>query len=326
MEYTRVHRLLKIIRLVQSAPDWNVERLAAECGVSDRNLYRDIQQLKGAGIPIEFEKGHNGYRIASEFFLPPVHLTGEEALALSLLCEEVAEREQIAFLKPAWRALSKIEAQLPSEIRGEIDALRGHMAIKTAAANPPDGHIDVYDKVRAAIASRTALQCVYESVRSESDGETFLFEPYALFFGVRAWYAVGRHDGRDAIRSLKLSRFAVVQHTETAYEIPDGFSIDEHLGNAWRMIRGDEEHAVELRFDASFGPTIVDTVWHKTQEWEEHADGSATLRFRVHGLDEIVWWVLGMGPHCEVLAPEELRERVRDLAARTAALYPAPDR
>jgi len=125
------------------------------------------------------------------------------------------------------------------------------------------------------------------------------------------------------VRSLKLSRFSLVQPTEDAYDIPTDFTIDGHLGNAWRMIRGDDEHDVVLRFDASFGPTILDTVWHKTQTWDEHADGSATLRFTVHGLDEIVWWVLGMGPHCEVVAPVELRARVRDLAARTAALYPA---
>lgn len=322
MEYTRVHRLLKIVTLIQSRPDWNATTLAAECGVSERNIYRDFEQLAAAGIPCVFDRAAGGYRVGGECFLAPVQLSGEEAMALALLCEEIGQREQIAFLAPAWRALSKIEAQLPREIREELGSLRGHMTIQTAQANPPDGYADVYARVQGAIAARKALECCYESAGGSGDAqEVFAFEPYALFFSVRAWYAVGRHDGRDEVRSLKLSRFTRVAQTERVYAIPEGFSIDAHLGNAWRMIRGGDEHDVEIRFDASFAQTMGDTLWHKTQTIEEHADGSATFRCRVAGLDEIVWWVLSMGPHCEVVAPVELRERVQGLAARTAAVY-----
>ena len=67
--------------------------------------------------------------------------------------------------------------------------------------------------------------------------------------------------------------------------------------------------------------TIADTLWHKTQQLEDHDDGSLTFRCTVAGLDEISWWVLSMGPHCRVLAPDELRDRVRQAAMDTAALY-----
>jgi len=72
---------------------------------------------------------------------------------------------------------------------------------------------------------------------------------------------------------------------------------------------------------ASFAQTMADTRWHPTQEIEEHPDGSSTFRCTVDGLDEIVWWVLSMGPHCVVKSPPELAQRVRDLADRTAANY-----
>jgi predicted DNA-binding transcriptional regulator YafY len=87
------------------------------------------------------------------------------------------------------------------------------------------------------------------------------------------------------------------------------------------MIRGTPEHEVEILFDAEFANTVADTQWHKTQEVEFHEDGSATFRCTVAGLDEIVWWVLSMGPHCEVRAPDELRERVRTAAMEMALRY-----
>ena len=51
------------------------------------------------------------------------------------------------------------------------------------------------------------------------------------------------------------------------------------------------------------------------------ADRSLIFRCTVDGLDEIVWWVLSMGPHCTVRKPVELRDLVAEMASRTANLY-----
>ncbi len=151
--------------------------------------------------------------------------------------------------------------------------------------------------------------------------EKFDFEPYALLYSVRAWYAVGYHSGRDDLRCLKLARFRTLRPTAREFAVPEGFTLERYFGNAWRLVRGPEDYRVEILFDAAFAPTVTDTRWHATQEVERHADGTATLRFTVSGLDEIVWWVLGYGPHARVIGPEALRDRIRQLASRTADLY-----
>ncbi|MEE2912220.1 MAG: HTH domain-containing protein, partial [Planctomycetota bacterium] len=56
IKYTRVHRLLQIISLVQSQRGWTAKGLAEECETTERNIYRDINQIKEAGIPIENDK------------------------------------------------------------------------------------------------------------------------------------------------------------------------------------------------------------------------------------------------------------------------------
>ena len=78
--YTRIHRLLKVLMLVQGRDGWTPGKLARECGVDERTIYRDLNELEGAGIPIEFDQAAGGYRVAKEVFLPPVHLTPDEAV------------------------------------------------------------------------------------------------------------------------------------------------------------------------------------------------------------------------------------------------------
>ncbi len=317
-DYRRIHRLLEIITIIQSETGYNAKRLAERFGVAERSIYRDLEVLETLGIPYYFDEATQGYRIRHDFFLPPVDLTLDEALALLALARHVGEREQVPFMAPAGRAIEKIRSQLPPALREPIERIASHVDIRLAAASGADGVADVYELVRQAIATGRALRCCYESLEAREDPqraeEVFRFEPYALLFSQRAWYAVGHHGGRDEVRKLKLQRFARCELTDQPYEIPEDFSIAEHLGQAWRMIRGQERYDVELWFAPSFAETIADTHWHATQRVDWQDDGSILFRVQVDGLDEIVWWVLSMGPYCKVLQPRGLAERVRHLA------------
>jgi proteasome accessory factor B len=326
-DYSRIHRLLKILTLIQGSQGWTPARLALECGTTERTIFRDMKMLEGAGIPYFFDKETRGYGIRADFFMPPVQLTLDESLALAALAEHVGEQEQVPFTRPAGRAISKIRGILPRSIRGELERIDGQIAIKLAAASAPEAAADVYETMRAALARRVCVRCEYESVNTGKGGakkaRAFTFRPYTLLFNQRAWYAIGHHDGHGEVRCLKLNRFTRLELTEQAYEPPKGFSLDGHVGYAWRMIRGDKRHRVEVTFDADFAETVADTHWHPTQEIEWNADGSITFRCQVDGLEEIVWWVLGYGPHCVVNKPKELAERVRALAAGMVERYEA---
>jgi proteasome accessory factor B len=350
MKYSRVHRLLRVLTLVQSGRGWDAQRLAQACGTTIRTIYRDLNMLEGAGIPYFFDEDSDSYRVRGDFFMPPVELTMEEALAILCLAESVGTQEQIPFMRPAARAAAKVRGQLPATIRDSLEKVGPHVEIRLAQAVPPDGVADVYEVVRLAIARRKALRCSYESPRHrsgpkqpsvESDGaarhsdqptdehhcgradneEMFIFRPYCLFFSQRAWYAVGGHSGRRGLRCLKLNRFTSVTLTDQAYVIPNDFSLKSYLGKAWRMIRGERVYRVELEFDAAFADTVAETHWHDTQEIEWLDDGSILFRCEVAGLDEIVWWILSMGPHCVVRRPIELAERVQQLARETVRKY-----
>ena len=257
----------------------------------------------------------------------PVELTLDESLALMALAKHLGGAGQIPFTNAAAKALIKIRSQLPAEIRGRLDELDGHVAIRLPHTGAQQEGGDVYERIRQAIANRRAIQCQYESAGDKrgaaaaTAAETFLFKPYTLFFSQRAWYAVGHHEGRGELRCLKLNRFTMVKPTERPYFIPDDFSVESYLGNAWRMIRGKKSYELAIRFDKDFADNIAETSWHKTQTIEPQPDGSLLFRCTVDGLDEVTWWVLSMGHHCVVLEPKELAVRVKELAGKILAAY-----
>ena len=85
MDYSRIHRLLKILTLIQGEKGWTPKRLALECETTERTIFRDLKMLEGAGIPYFFDEETSGYRVRRDFFMPPVQLTLEESLALAAL-------------------------------------------------------------------------------------------------------------------------------------------------------------------------------------------------------------------------------------------------
>lgn len=330
-DYGRIHRLLKILLLIQGQRDWSAKRLAQECQTTERSIYRDLKMLQGAGVPYFFDKESGGYSVRRDFFMPAVSLTLEESLAIVALAEQVGGREQVPFTKAASKAIAKIRCNLPPKVQQELQKIDDLVAIHLSPVNPPEGTEDVYEVVRAALSNRKMLECSYDSISASQrtgngDGtakEIFRFKPYTLLFNLRAWYTLGYHEGRNAVRCLKLNRFTRCRPTDVSYEIPKSFSVGKHLGNAWRMIRGEQSHDVELHFDAEFAETVADTHWHSTQETIWHDDKSMTFRCTVDGLDEIVWWILGMGPHCVVKKPAELAQQVKSLAAAIVKQYEA---
>ena len=324
-DYSRIHRLLRIMMLIQGETGWTAERLAQECGVKVRTIYRDMKCLEGAGIPYFYDSDTNGYQIQAHFFMPPVELTLHESLSLIAMAEHIGKEEQIPLTGPASKAIEKVRSQLPASVRQELEPLTKHITIDLARRGPVDGIVDVYDAMQRAIARKWVMLCEYESiektVNNKDTSEEFEFRPYALMYNQRAWYVVGLHGGRGELRTLKLNRFLQNKITNQTYTIPDDFKLDDYRGHAWRMIRGKKRYDVEIDFDAEFADTIAETHWHPTQEIEVKPDGSMTFRCKVDGLDEIVWWVLSMGPHCVVKKPKALADRVLTLAGEMMANY-----
>ena len=325
MNLDRLRRLLQLIELVQSGGSHlTTEYLAQECGVSRRTIYRDLDALREAGVPIIFDEAAQSYQLEGERLLPPTNFTADEAMALIVLCHELGNEPGLPFYQSASRAALKIESALPARLREELQRRRSVAHIQLTPANPLERAESFYRQLVDAVAQRRAIRIRYESFSEEKTFRTKLF-PYRLLFSRRSWYVIGRSSLHRAVRTFNVGRILQIDLLDERYEIPPRFSLKRYLRNAWHLIpEPGPDRDVHIRFRPMVARNVAEVRWHATQQLEFREDGSLDFRATVSGLNEIAWWVLGYGDQAMVLDPPELREIVVGRAQRMLAQYGTP--
>ncbi len=318
MKSSRVSRVVQLLTTLQSGKGRTAGELARMFGISRRTLFRDLKELQKIGLQPRFSNGEHGYRLADEQFLPPINLNLQEALSLLLLAHKMRSQVQLPFKNSALLAAMKIESALPPRVRRYCELALLRISAKTGAQAPAPGSpgLDViFSTLQQAFAEHRKVRICYDSL---FDAKTIDCElaPYHLFYNQRAWYVLGHSSLHKSIRTFKLNRIQSAKLLDNSWDNGESFDLDEYLGCAWSMIPEGRIYHVRLRFAPKVANNVAEVKWHSSQKVTRDADGSVTLNFRVDGLGEITWWVLGYGDQVQVLAPATLRKRVIETAER----------
>ncbi|CAE7525455.1 unnamed protein product, partial [Symbiodinium sp. CCMP2456] len=178
---------------------------AEACGVSRRTVFRDIESLREAGVPIEYDADAQRYRIDAAHFLPPTNLTLEEALSVVLLAGRVGELERDTLFAAAIGAAQKIEASLPSSMRERLSEVAEAIDLRPPPVNPLADKGDVYRALLRASVDQQAVRIRYDCRTEFREIETDL-DPYHLLFQERSWYVIGRSSRHDEVRTFNIGR------------------------------------------------------------------------------------------------------------------------
>lgn len=206
----RTDRLLALTALLRDGAHHRAEDLAASLGVSLRTIYRDMDRLAAAGVPVEGRPGA-GYRLAERLALPPLDLTPEEFDALSLGVAIVAQAADPVLKAAAQSLTAKLEAALPAETIAEAEAWKHAF---NPLADPARGLSHLAD-LRSAIGARQKLRIAYAG-----NAEAEVIRPLRLASTGGAWVLSGWSDTADAFRDLR------VDLIERATPLPELF-VDE---------------------------------------------------------------------------------------------------
>ena len=301
---------------MQSGQSYAAKDLSKMFGTSRRTIFRDLKELQEIGVPYHFDSDTGGYVIEPEFFLPPVDLDLKEALSLLMLVHKVRDEIQLPFSKSAMLAALKIENNLPPNIRRYCNTALRSISTAVGAQAPIEhsGGLDaVFTKLQNALTRKRKVAIRYNSLADKKMIEIEL-APYHLFYNQRAWYVLGHSSLHNSIRTFKLNRIQRIEITDKCFIDGEDFDPHEHFGRAWSMIPEGKIYNVKLRFLPKVACNVTEVKWHSTQQVTHNDDGSATIEFRVDGLGEISWWILGYGDQVKILAPRALRKKVITIA------------
>jgi len=320
MKITRLQRILHLISLLQTDRYSRPNDLAQELGIDRRTVFRDLKTLKEAGIPYYFDEKENGYKLDSDFLLPPLDLTLREALSLLLVARHMGQDEGLPLQKNAQKAAMKIESALPNRIQRHCGSILKATSVKFAARARHNRLDETFSFLQEAIRRRRKVKMTYNSFYEQKQIDTTL-SPYHLYFAKRAWYVIGYSSRDREERTYKLVRIKKLKLLGSLYLKDRPFQIDRYLGKSWLLIPEGKIYKVKLLFSAQVAGNVAEVLWHQSQKLAWHNDGRLTFEAEVDGLGEIIYWILGYGDYVKVLEPAVLRQRVVQTAKRMVKRY-----
>lgn len=309
MKSDRVNRVIQILTTLQTGKSYCVEDLAKMFDKTRRTIFRDLEQLKAIGVPYHYNTKDKGYRIDPEFFLPPIDLNLQEAMSLLLLTHKGRNNMQLPFKNSALMAALKIENNLPAGIRKYCDTTLRNISTRGTQKAPMKQLDKMFAQLQKAILKKQLVHLNYHSL---FDGRDISVElaPYHLIYNKRAWYVLGLSSLHKSPRTFKLNRIKSLEPGRKCFIPDESFDPYDYFGRAWSMIPEGRIHHIKLRFLPKVAGNVSEVDWHSTQRVRWCDDGSAIVEFRVDGLNEISWWILGYGDQVQVLSPKALRKKV----------------
>ena len=322
MKRSRINRVIEILTTLQAGESYTAEELSEMFGTSRRTIFRDLKELQAIGVPYKYDAKTGGYSIKPEYFLPSADLNLQEAMSLLLLAHKVSNQVQLPFKRSALLAALKIENNLPDKIKKYCKkALRNiSTGDNDRASVRQNVQFDtIFTQLQEAIAKKRIVNISYYPFL-ESGAVNVELCPYRLFYNNQKWHVLGRPILQDNVRTFELNCIRELKTTSECFLEDENFDVSDYLGRAWSMVPEGRIYHVKLHFLPQVANNIAEIKWHSTQKVTPNGDGSAIVEFRVDGLSEITWWILGYGDQVQVLAPKALRERVLEVAANMIKL------
>lgn len=312
----RTDRLLAIMLELQRRKLIRAEDLADTFEVSVRTIYRDMQALSEAGVPLVAMTGQ-GYSLMEGYFLPPVNFTGEEALMLVLGSDFVQQSFDTQYRNASQSASQKIEAVLPDRLRDEVNYLRKNITFFNIRPMDEAKH-EQLRQLRGAVISRHTVRIDYSKRLRVGDGDlpptVREIDPYSLSHLNTDWYLMAYCHLREGLRIFKLARIDDLQVTDKTFIRPKNFTPD-WIGDSRRR---------EVEVKVLFAPDVI--RWAReilpySVIAEEDTLNGVLMTLRIEDEREILQWLLGWGAGVRVLEPETLKQRLIDEAHRLLANY-----
>ncbi|GAT69365.1 DNA-binding transcriptional regulator [Planomonospora sphaerica] len=300
-------RLLRLLALLQSRPDWPGPELADRLGVTTRTVRNDIERLRILGYRIHSATGTaGGYRLGAGAALPPLILDDEEAVAVAVSLHAAAAGTVTGLEETSLRALTKLQQMLPSRLRHRIDAVGA--ATVSVAGRGPTVDAATLTAVAAAIRDHERLRFDYRDHGGATGPRTA--EPHRLVYTGRRWYLLAWDTGRADWRTFRADRMTLRTPNGprfTPRTPPDDAATHVIRGvasTAWKHPARVRLHAPLDRISEVLPPTAGLL----------HDDG--VLETGGESLHNVAAFLGTLGVPFTVLDPPELRDLLRTLADR----------
>lgn len=318
----RADRLLSVLILLQTRGRMTAAELADALEVSERTIYRDIDALTTAGVPVYGAPGRDGgYALLDGYRTSLTGLNEAELAALAILSAP-APLEGLGFRQTLSSALLKLSAALPEAQREAASHIRQRIHLDAAWWRQSDEIAPHLEAAHDAVRRDHRLRIRYRAMPRLELEQTV--EPYGLVAKAGVWYLVWARS--DKLHVQRVSTLLEAAPTGETFVRPPTFDL-ERFWRAWCAAHesqlSDYRALVRVRPEAigilarSFGERIREQAASATPD----ETGRVTLEISFASLEAARDRLLAFGRACEVLSPQALRLSIIDFAEQLLGAY-----
>ncbi len=308
----RIDRMLAITVMLLNRDRISARELAEKFEVSVRTVYRDIDAINMAGIPVISYAGNNGgFGIMPNYRLERQLLTFDSMVSILSALRGVNDTLGDDSLDGA---IEKITNLVPRERVADLKSRTDRIVMDIMPWGYTSRQRENIQCLHAAVAGNSLIEFEYWSYRG--DGTIRTVEPMTLVFKGYAWYLFGYCLMRNDYRLFKLSRMRNIRVTDRTF-----VRRERSFRDYEKVVESSPRKEVELvlRFAAS-AKSRVEDMFHDDDITVEE-DGRLTAAVTFPKDEWIVSFVLSFGATVEVISPANIREKVKQAAGEIAALY-----
>lgn len=288
--------------------------LARALGVSERTVYRDVQAMVEAGVPLQGVPG-KGYRVPEDYLLEPITLTRDEAIMLVLGSAYAARNFRDRYRAAARSAQRKLDAVLPDEARERAFSLQGSVHLVPPSAFGTVAEEGKLERIRQALVEERAIQV---TVADAVDEGLERLDPYGLVRTGAAWYIVGYKPQLERVTHVRLQDIEELELTDQTFHRPDSYNAPPEGPERTPVRR------VRVLFSAQVTPSVQVAPSLHVADRAYLSDGRLLLTLKVDHELEVLPWLLSWGRHVQVLEPRVLRKRLANEARTIVDHYSEP--
>ena len=222
----RADRLISVLLLLQSREQMTGGELAAQLGVSERTIHRDMEMLSIAGVPVYASRGaRGGWQLNEAWRAETRGLDGAELRAFLMSQPRGTGNPKLA--SAGERAIEKLMASLPEEMRERAAVLRARLHVDTAEWGGAQDDLSMLPIVQEAVARDRKLNFRYRRV--EGDLEERTVDPLGLVAKGNNWYLFAR--APHGFRTYRISKMEEAKMLDEPSERPENFDLETY----WKL-------------------------------------------------------------------------------------------
>lgn len=312
----RIDRLSAILIQLQSKKVVKAREIADRFNISLRTVYRDIRALEEAGVPIGAEAGI-GYFLNSEFHLPPVMFTREEACAF-LLAEKLVGKLSDAKVSNAFEgALYKVKSVLKNSEKEHLENLNNKIEVFNR------NHLDDSNQnlflldIQTALANKQVIKIDYRAYSNKQLSQRII-EPVSLCNYDMRWHLIAFCRLRNDYRDFRLDRLKSLSVLDERYTGADHLSLSEYFE---RMTQENSLYTIELSVHESIYEQVgMSKYWFGLVE-EKSMEKRHYMKFTNSDIHLFAKWVLSLEDKVDILSPPQLKHIIKEYVGQLHRYY-----